>query len=224
MYGQYGNSNVPSNSAIADAAARDQAIRQQLFEQTINAAAAAGALVVLPGAAGAAPAVVRDAVNYCMINPGACAISSGVGGALSTIADAAGQYVQNGTIRPVQSLMAGTMGAVLTPFGMNTGIAGNGMLGAINNIMNSAFQNLYYGDKNNLAWNAAVGGLAGTAGAYAGSQTQGAISNYVPIFTKPGIPALLQSPNPLPAIGGVTAGGVVQGGGSFIPPILDGKK
>ncbi|WP_423395077.1 hypothetical protein [Burkholderia sp. LMG 21824] len=60
--------------------------------------------------------------------------------------DAAGQYAQSGTIRPAESVFAGATGAVSGPIGANVGFVNNILLGVAGGVVNSAFNNAYYGE------------------------------------------------------------------------------
>ena len=205
----------PTSQQLASANAKDAAVRQQMQNQTIDAAAAAGFIVSAPGLAGAAGATMR----FCALNPTACVVASGTGGVISGGADAAGQYyLNNGTVRPGEVAFAAVNGAVTAPLGMNMGLLGNVFLGGMGNVANSAFQNLYYGDTNSLGASALLGQMFGGAGARAGGAVQAASGAVFPRYS-PGVPALLQIPSATAPLIGAGAGAVVQGGGSFVPSV-----
>ncbi|WP_296227080.1 hemagglutinin repeat-containing protein [Ralstonia sp. UBA689] len=205
----------PTSQQLASANAKDAAARQQMQNQTIDAAAAAGFIVSAPGLAGAAGATLR----FCALNPTACVVASGTGGVISGGADAAGQYyLNNGTVRPGEVAFAAVNGAVTAPLGMNMGLLGNVFLGGMGNVANSAFQNLYYGDTNSLGASALLGQMFGGTGARAGGAVQAASGAVFPRYS-PGVPALLQIPSATAPLIGAGAGAVVQGGGSFVPSV-----
>ncbi|CAM2166551.1 hypothetical protein BLAT2472_10398 [Burkholderia latens] len=54
--------------------------------------------------------------------------------------DAAGQYAQSGTIRPAESVFAGSTGAVSGPIGANVGFVNKILLGVVGRV-NTAFNN-----------------------------------------------------------------------------------
>ncbi|MHA6911772.1 hemagglutinin repeat-containing protein [Ralstonia pseudosolanacearum] len=205
----------PTSEQLASGNARDMAARQQVQNQTIDAAAAAGLVVSAPGLAGAAGATMR----FCALNPSACAVASGTGGVISGGADAAGQYfLNNGTIRSGEVAFAALNGAVTAPLGMNLGVLGNIFLGGVGNVANSGVQNLYYGDTNSLGASALLGQMFGGFGARAGGAVQAASGAVFPRYS-PGAPAVLQIPSATAPLIGAGAGAIVQGGGSFVPSV-----
>ncbi|UBM09481.1 hemagglutinin repeat-containing protein [Cupriavidus metallidurans] len=204
----------PSATQLSAANAKDVAARQQIQNLTIDATAAAGLIALAPGIAG----VGATTAQFCVLNPNACLVASGTGGALSGVADAAGQQYLNHTIRPGEVAFATLNGMVTTPIGMSTGIPGNIVLGALGSAANATFQNLYYGDTNSTGASALLGSVFGGFGAYAGSAVQNAAGAVFPKYA-PGVPALLQVPSATAPLIGVGAGAVVQGGGSFVPSV-----
>lgn len=207
----------PTILQTATAAAADLGERQKILERTINAAAAAGALAILPAAAAEASVAAANAVRYCTLNPGACVVASGVAGGISAGADAAGQaYLSNGTVRTGQTVVAGMVGAATAPLGMNTGALGNAAIGGLSAIANSVVQNLYYGDSNSLAAAGGLGAAFGVGGTYVGSYAQQYLRLAFPSYA-PGKAALLTLPNPTGLLISGGIGGIFQGGASFVP-------
>ncbi|WP_247313785.1 hypothetical protein [Ralstonia pseudosolanacearum] len=204
----------PTAQQLATGNAKDAAERQQVQNQTVNAAAAAGLIATAPGLAGAAATTMR----FCSLNTNACLVAGGTGGVISGAADAAGQQYLNGTIRPGEVAFAAFNGAVTAPLGMSTGVLGNIFLGGAGNVANSAFQNLYYGDTNSLGASALLGQIFGGLGARAGGAVQAASGAFFPMYS-PSMPALLQIPSATAALIGGGAGAVVQGTGSFVPSV-----
>ncbi|GCB03497.1 hemagglutinin repeat-containing protein [Ralstonia sp. SET104] len=202
----------PTAQELAAGNNGDAAARQQAQNQTINAAAGAGLIAMAPALAGVGTATAQ----LRMLNPSACVIASGTGGALSGAADAAGQQYLNKTIRPGEVAFAVLNGALTTPLGMNTGLLGNAVLGGLGSAANAAFQNWAYGDNNSVGGAALVGQAFGAGGAKAGAVGQSYAAGFFPRYTS-GLPALLQRPNATAPLIGVGTGAFVQGGGSFVP-------
>ncbi|WP_260402658.1 hemagglutinin repeat-containing protein, partial [Ralstonia solanacearum] len=197
----------PGKDSVAAANQRAQTINNVIGGATI-AAPVAGALLV-----GAPVATATGGVF------GLATIGGTVGGGM----DAAGQYAQAGTIRPVQSIFATATGAVTGPIGAQVGFVNNILLGGVGGAVNTAFNNVYYGENNNVGYAAAVGGLAGGAGYFFGwALTQGLTQAARPIVfptpLQPNVPAVLQGfRNPMPGLAGATGGSIVQGTASFVP-------
>lgn len=137
---------------------------------------------------------------------------AGAGGAIAGVSDAAGQYIQNGTVRWEQSLFATISSGVTTPLGMRYGAFGNALLGTATGAANTEFKNSYFGDSNSIIWGGVVGGVSGAGGYKAGIT----ISSRYPVF-QPNIPALIQKPNMTGFYIGNIGGGVLQG----IPSLID---
>jgi filamentous hemagglutinin len=214
FYAQNGISQ-PTPQQLAVGNASDASKRQQMANQTLDAAAAAGGIVLAPAAAG----LVTTTAQFCTAFPGTCAAAAGIGGAVSGVADAIGQKFLNGTVRPGEVAFAILNGAVTTPFGMNTGIMGNAIIGGLLSSGNSEFQNLLYGDSNSAGGAFLIGGGFGAAGGFAGVKTQNAVSGLFPRYAPSNVPVLLQTPNLTAPLIGVSGGSVVQGGGSLVPSI-----
>ncbi|ERE06449.1 two-partner secretion domain-containing protein [Pseudogulbenkiania ferrooxidans] len=149
-----------------------------------------------------------------------------VGGVMSGGADAGGQYVNNHKIRAEQTAFAGVTGGALTPIGMNVGLMGNMSLGAMNNVINTTFQDLYYNAGNpsgsSLIWSAGSGLIFGGLGYGAGNASAKGGARIAPVYGKE-LPALLQKPNNQVHIWSNLIGGGVAGVGSF-PPSPDNNK
>jgi hypothetical protein len=171
-------------------------------------------LALAPAVAG----VGQATLNFCTANPQSCFVAAGIGGIVSGGADAIGEKVLTGQIRPGQLIFSTINGAVSTPFGMMTGILGNAVIGAAGSAINADFQNITYGDTNSIGGAVIVGGAFGAGGGYIGGKVTNAAYNYFPTYT-PGIPALLQNPNMTSPLIGVSGGSITQGGGSIFPSI-----
>jgi hypothetical protein len=78
--------------------------------------------------------------------------------------DAAGQLLQNGTVRWEQSLVAGITAGVGTPLAARGGWRAAGVAVGLASAANTTFNNVYYGEETNI-WMAA--GLGAGAGAFA---------------------------------------------------------
>ena len=113
------------------------------------------------------------------------AMAGGVVGALRLSAagftaaagfDAAGQYVQNGTIRPEQSLVAGMTGAVGVNLVLRTPsqwtVYATPAAGAGAAATNTTFNNFYYDERTNVWLAGGLGGAFGVAGPAAGTYVQ----------------------------------------------------
>ncbi|WP_390623178.1 hypothetical protein [Ralstonia syzygii] len=135
----------PSSAAVTAANQRTQSISNAVGGATIAAPVATSLLIGAP---------VATATGGVF---GLATIGGVVGGGM----DAAGQYAQAGTIRPVQSIFATATGAVTGPIGAQVGFVNNILLGGVGGAVNTAFNNVYYGENNNVGYAAAVGGLAG---------------------------------------------------------------
>ena len=150
---------------------------------------------------------------------GTAAIGASTAGGM----DAAGQYAQNGQIRPVQSLFAASAGAILAPIGATTGFVNNILLGGAGGAINTAFNNAYYNESYSPIYSGAVGGLFGAAGYGFGLGVTKLLGQTMPanvfINLNPKIPALFQPTitNPIPGMWGSVGGSVVGGGASFVP-------
>lgn len=146
-----------------------------------------------------------------------------IGGVTGEGMDAAGQYGQSGTVRPVEAGFAAMTGALAGPAGANVGFMSNVLLGAATGSVNTAFNNAYYGESNSLSFGGALGVLGGAGGYFIGAiTTQGMGQILKPFIYKnlnSTIPALLQPriPNPVPGLAGATSGGIASGTTSFVP-------
>ncbi|KAE8758428.1 hypothetical protein FSO04_18735 [Paraburkholderia madseniana] len=204
FYAQNGLSQ-PSASQISNSTNRDQQI-SNLMGGGVIAAATGGVLV-----AGLPVATAVGGLGFAAI-----------GATTSGGMDAAGQYAQTGTVRPIQSVFATGTGAIAGPIGAELGLIGNMLLYGASNTANTLFNNAYYGESSSGAYAFAVGALSGAAGYGASFITTRVLAQLVrPIVFQnynPSIPALLQgAPNAFPLTGGGTLGSLVQGGSSFVP-------
>ncbi|WP_221885068.1 DUF637 domain-containing protein [Variovorax sp. DXTD-1] len=206
--GFYGRNGLvqPDPVALQQTTANDTRTRNLVGGATIAAPVGAVFLVGAPLAAtvGSAGAFVT------------------VGGITSGGMDVAGQYAQSGEIRPMQSVFAGTVGAISGPLGASTGFIGNVLLGGAGGSVNTVFNNVYYGENNSPVFAGAVGGFFGGTGYMVSSLATLGLRQVTPPFVynnlNPKIPALFQgSPNPSPVVGGAIVGSALQGGASFIP-------
>ncbi len=210
MYaGYYSNGaalNLPAASDIASSVNAEQANRNRLGGATI-AAATGGALIV-----GAPIATAVGSTAYAVIG-------AATGGGM----DAAGQYAQTGAIRPAQSLFAVATGAVTAPIGASTGFISNVLLGGAGAGVNTAFNNLFYGDSSSVLFASSVGATFNGAAYPIGLGLTKMTGQLLPPFVypnglNPNVPALLQGVrNPYPANIGAAAGSLTQGVGSFVP-------
>ncbi|MGT2490218.1 hypothetical protein ACU4GD_05950 [Cupriavidus basilensis] len=197
----------PTTGQVASAVAREQAIDNKIGGAVI--AAPVGALAVI-----GAPVVAAGSTVTLV------AIGAVGGGGF----DAAGQFAQDGKVNPTQSAFASATGALTAPIGGATGFTGNMLLGGATNIVNTTFNNTYYGKNDSPLLAGAVGSIFGGLGWLAGTATTTIFGQNAPKLIYPGgqvnpaIPAILQGfPNPLPGYAGATTGSITQGGGSFVP-------
>ena len=210
MYGRYYPNGIgpnrPSTQQVQNSANHDQANRN-LMGGGVIAAATGGALVV-----GGPIAAAAGGLGYATIG-------AVTGGGM----DAAGQYAQSGTIRPAESVFAGATGAVSGPIGANVGFVNNILLGVAGGMVNTAFNNAYYGESNSLSYAGAVGAIGAVGGYFIGMATTVGLSQILKPFVfenfNPAIPALLQPKvaNPVPGLAGAFSGGVAAGTSSFVP-------
>ena len=102
---------------------------------------------------------------------------------------------------------------------MSTGLLGNVSLGAINNVANTTFQDLYYNAGNptgsSILWSAGSGAVFGGAGYIIGNGSGKLMSVFIPVYNK-NTAALLQKPNTTATIWSNIFGGGSQGAGSFV--------
>ena len=142
--------------------------------------------------------------------------------------DAAGQYVQSGTVRPEQSFVAGVTGAAALAAGRGRNWLWGAGTGAGAAGLNTTFNNAYYGEDTSIFAASGLGGLFGSFGTGLGNAT----SNYLN-FT-PKIPISGSTPifRPTPSWGspyatpiGNTVSNTIGGVPSFIPldPRTGGK-
>jgi filamentous hemagglutinin len=198
--------NMPSASAITTSATRDQANRNLMGAGVIAGATGAALL------AGAPVAASIGALGYA-------AIGGTTGGGM----DAAGQYGQSGTVRPVETGFAAMTGALAGPIGANVNFMNNVLLGAATSSVNTAFNNAYYGESNSLSYSGALGALGGAGGYLIGTVTTLGLGQILKPFIyenlNPTIPALLQPrvSNPVSGLAGATSGGISSGTTSFVP-------
>ena len=193
------------------------------YEQTRSNLGAALALPVLAapvvGYVGSSTLATLGRV-YSTVGPaGTASLGFVTGGGM----DAGGQLWQNGTWRWEQSAFAGVVGAVSGPIGATSGLTTNVVLGSTGSVLNTAFNNYYYKENNDLLLPAVLGGGFGVAGYYAGSMTTKGLGYVLPEISYPSlnrqIPVLFQAPkiNVVPGAVGVAAGGVTSGIASFVP-------
>ena len=210
MYaGYYSNGvglNMPSASAITTSANKDQANRNLMGAGVI--AGATGAVLLVGGPVAASVGGL-----------GYAAIGGVTGGGM----DAAGQYGQSGTVRPVETGFAAMTGALAGPVGANVGFMSNVLLGSATGSLNTAFNNIYYGESNSLSYSGALGALGGTVGYGIGMLTTRGLGQILKPFIYENLnstmPVLLQPrvPNPVPGLAGATSGGIASGTTSFVP-------
>ncbi|MEB0140667.1 MULTISPECIES: hypothetical protein [unclassified Undibacterium] len=134
MYAQYGNTNTPSASAIAQAITHKEQALQQAGSQTLLAASVAGVV------AGAGPIAMINGTPIFSTGGalGSSMWASPVGtAAISAGINAGAQYAQNGSINPVDVGVAamtggaGSYGGLLWNVGVNAaGGAGGGVFQA----------------------------------------------------------------------------------------------
>lgn len=197
----------PTMGQVASPVAREQAIDNKISGAVI--AAPVGALAAI-----GAPVVAAGSTVTLV------AIGAVGGGGF----DAAGQFAQDGKVNPTQSAFASATGALTAPIGAATGFTGNMLLGGATNIVNTTFNNTYYGKNDSPLLAGSVGSIFGGLGWLAGTATTTIFGKNTPKLIypsgkiNPAIPAILQGfPNPLPGYAGATAGSITQGGGSFVP-------
>jgi hypothetical protein len=194
------------NIATIGGISRPQNFNDQLSQSTADALIQGTGTVALGGG------VVRSAV-----------VAFGIGAGF----DAAGQYVQSGTIRPEQSVVAGTTAAVFAP------LAARGNLwlpiaGASTAGLNTTFNNYFYDENTNAFVATGLGAAFGTVGPILGKTTQKWASPY--ITSTPYIPTSGSAYIPIaqprwftvPGYVGSTINSTVSNVPSFIP--LDNGK
>jgi hypothetical protein len=194
------------NIATIGGISRPQNFNDQLSQSTADALIQGTGTVALGGG------VVRSAV-----------VAFGIGAGF----DAAGQYVQSGTIRPEQSVVAGTTAAVFAP------LAARGNLwlpiaGASTAGLNTTFNNYFYDENTNAFVATGLGAAFGTVGPILGKTTQKWASPY--ITSTPYIPTSGSAYIPIaqprwltvPGYVGSTINNTVSNVPSFIP--LDNGK
>ena len=134
--------------------------------------------------------------------------------------DAAGQYVQSGTVRPAQSFVAGLTGAAALPLAAGRNFVVGAAVGAGAAGLNTSFNNYNYGEATTVVGAMGLGALFGGLGTVIGGWTSNFLS-----FT-PKIPASGTTPTfPVtPLIGapyanqiGNTVSNTIGGTPSFIP-------
>ena len=197
----------PTAGQVASAVAREQSLDNKIGAAVIAASVGALAAIGTPAVAAGSTATL-------------VAIGAVGGGGF----DAAGQFAQDGKVNPTQSAFASATGALTAPIGAATGFTGNMFLGGATNILNTTFNNTYYGKNDSPLLAGAVGSIFGGLGWLAGTATTTIFGQNAPKLIYPGgsvnpaVPAILQGfPNPLPGYAGATAGSTIQGGGSFVP-------
>ncbi|MFP3563683.1 hypothetical protein [Paraburkholderia sp. SIMBA_030] len=210
MYAKYYPNGVgpnnPSAANINNSVQSEQANRN-LMGGGVIAAATGGVLV-----AGGPVAAAIGSLGYAAIG---AATSSGM--------DAAGQYVQSATVRPGEAVFAAATGAAAGPIGANVGFINNVLLGAAGGSINTAFNNVFYGESNSLSYSAGLGALAASGGYFVGAVTTAGLAQVLRPFAygnlNPAIPALLQprSPNVIPGLSGAMTGSLAAGTSSFVP-------
>jgi hypothetical protein len=85
-------------------------------------------------------------------------------------ADAAGQYVQNGTVRPAQSLVSGITSAVALPVAAGRNFVVGAATGASTGGLNTAFNNDYYGESTSIPIAIGLGGAFSGFGTWVGNR------------------------------------------------------
>ncbi|MGZ8257095.1 MAG: hypothetical protein ACXWTX_04915, partial [Gallionella sp.] len=157
------------------------------------------------------------------------------GAALGAGFDAAGQYIQmkpDEPFRPLQTVVAGTTGALAYPLTGNTVISG-AFFGGATNAANTFLTNEIYG-KNDSVWTAAALGFGfGGAGAAFGNVAQSFAASRLPsninaTYINSTLPLFQQTinfgiPNPYPAMIGAGVANTIGGIPSFIPLPEAGK-
>jgi hypothetical protein len=147
---------------------------------------------------------------------------SGAGFALGSGFDAAGQFVQNGSVRPVQSVVAGLTGAAGLPLALRGGVYTTAATGAAVVGANTTFNNFYYGENTNVWFAAGLGAVASVAGPYAGRYVGSAVAPWVtnapriPMTGAAYIPIQSRWPT-MPGYIGAATGNTVGNLPSFIP-------
>jgi len=193
------------------------AINQQTIANSWDKLQGSNLSQSLPVLVGAAPDVIA------VLGAGKMAAGAVIGGSF----DALGQYSQTGHVRLGQSVFSAATGAVFTPLGMNTGVLGNIGLGGLNGVINTKFQNSYYGDNNNILWSGAAGGAFGGVGTLGGNKVSNYIGNNFPGYVNPSVPAIFQPKPTLFGVNAVNFGnfvGATVGGTSSLVPSIENKK
>jgi filamentous hemagglutinin len=209
MYSAYYPNGVgaypPSTTRIQNSANHEQT-DQNIIGGGVLAAATAGVLV-----ADAPVAAAVGSLGYAAIG----AVT--VGGM-----DTAGQFAQNGEIRPAEATFAAATGAVAGPVGANVGFFNNVLLRMTGAGINTTFNDALYGESNSVLYSSFSGGLAGAGGYLVGAVVTAGLANamrpYVYENLNSTVSALLQPRivNQVPGLSGVTIGGVAAGTSSFV--------
>jgi hypothetical protein len=141
--------------------------------------------------------------------------------------DAVGQYAQNGTVRPGQSLVAGTTAAVFMPLA-SRGVRWVPFAGAGAAATNTTFNNAYYDESTNVWLAAGLGAGFSAAGQAIGPRVQNVAAPYItstPRIPITGAAYIPSTPARLPSVSsyvGSTVNNTVSNVPSFIP--LDNGK
>ena len=157
MYAQYGNTNTPSASAIAQAITHKEQALQQAGSQTLLAASVAGVV------AGAGPIAMINGTPIFSTGGalGSSMWASPVGtAAISAGINAGAQYVQNGSINPVDVGVAAVTGGLGTYGGLLWNVGVNAAGGAGGALIN----NYLYGQNDSVLGNALASGIFSSVG------------------------------------------------------------
>ncbi|MGO4156247.1 hemagglutinin repeat-containing protein [Cupriavidus sp. YAF13] len=197
----------PTIAAVGAANQRAQTINNLMGAGTI--AAPVGAVLAIGGPIAT---TVGGALGYSVIG-----FSAGSG------MDAAGTYAQSGTVRPMQSLFAGTVAAIATPIAAPMNLAGNMVVAGAAGATTTLFNNSYYGESNSPYYSGAMWALGGALGYNAaigaGKITAATLPRILyPGGINPNLPILLQGTrNMLPGNITTTTGAAVGSWPAFVP-------
>ena len=170
---------------------------------------------------------------------GAAAIYSPLGFGLGLAGDAAGQYYQTGTVRPVQSVFSGVTGAVVLPLGAalpaiaftgasaastTVNVISNSAIGGATAVVDTQFNNNFFNEDTSLIQAGGVGAIAGAAGPIVGAGVRiigGTLLPNVPRIPITGSVTPFPSQgslNPLPSQLGNTVNNAIGTIPSFVDP------
>jgi filamentous hemagglutinin len=203
--------NTPAGQAITASMSREQAYRDAYTRLTIAAAAGAGTIAV-GGPIAALPGTPIFSSGGAL-GSGAWASRVGVG-TISAGINASSQYLRDGTINPIDVVIAGILGGA----GVSRGLGWNVLANSIGGAVGTTINNKVYGKDDSIIFNAVASGAGSAFGYRIGKGMETGIN----FITRPTINSSgwadigkwagpsgwnLLRPNNLPTIGSSIGGG-----------------